>query len=101
MRPRVVAPPRTLPNQGGSEARRMTSPSSDAPTADEAPAENALTDYDRRHLTTYVWLLDAVATGADWRAVSRDVLGIDPDHAAARARRAYDSHLARARWMTE
>lgn len=79
----------------------MTRPSSDAPIADEAPAENALTDYDRRHLATYVRLLDAVTAGADWRAVARDVLGIDPDNEPARARRAYDSHLARARWMTE
>ena len=79
----------------------MTRPPSDAPIADEAPAENALTDYDRRHLATYVRLLDAVAAGADWGAVARDVLGIDPDHAPTRARRAYDSHLARARWMTE
>jgi hypothetical protein len=28
------------------------------------------------------------------------VLHIDPDHDVGRARRAFDSHLARAKWMT-
>ena len=39
-------------------------------------------------------MLDANADGADWREVSRIVLHIG----AKRARRAFDSHLARARW---
>jgi hypothetical protein len=43
-------------------------------------------------------LLDADADSADWRDVSRIVLHIDP---ADRARRAFESHLSRARWMTE
>jgi len=46
-------------------------------------------------------LLDADADGADWRDVSRIVLHIDPDRNADRARRAFESHLSRARWMTE
>ena len=32
---------------------------------------------------------------------SRIVLRIDPDTEADRARRAFESHLSRARWMTE
>ena len=46
-------------------------------------------------------LLDADADSADWRDVSRIVLHIDPDRDADRARRAFESHLSRAKWMTE
>jgi hypothetical protein len=49
---------------------------------------------------TYVRLLDAAKVGADWREVSRIVLHIDPDQDAERARRAFESHLARARWLS-
>jgi hypothetical protein len=48
----------------------------------------------------YVRLLDAAAEGADWREVSRIVLHIDPDQNPEHARRAFDSHRARARWMS-
>ncbi len=37
---------------------------------------------------------------ADRREVSQIVLGLDPDADPARTQRVYDSHLARARWMT-
>ena len=43
----------------------------------------------------------ADAEGADWRDVTRIVLHIDPEHESDRARRAFESHLSRARWMTE
>jgi hypothetical protein len=46
-------------------------------------------------------LLDADQQGADWRDVSRIVLHIDPDNEADRARLAFESHLSRARWMTD
>jgi hypothetical protein len=52
------------------------------------------------NLITYLRLLDADAEGADWRDVVRMVLHIDPDQGADRARRAFDSHLTRAKWMT-
>lgn len=45
-------------------------------------------------------MLDAEAEGADWRDVTRIVLNIDPETEPVRARRAFESHLARARWMT-
>jgi hypothetical protein len=79
----------------------MRSPPLDPDVADLAPSEPALTPYDQEHLITYLRLLDADAEGADWRDVVRMVLHIDPDREADRARRAFDSHLARARWMTE
>ena len=46
-------------------------------------------------------MLDANAEGADWRAISRIVLHIDAEREPDRARRAFDSHVARAKWMTE
>jgi Uncharacterized conserved protein (DUF2285) len=52
-------------------------------------------------MITYMRVLDADQQGADWRDVSRVVLRIDPDTEADRARIAFESHLARARWMSE
>jgi hypothetical protein len=46
-------------------------------------------------------LLEADAQGADWREVARVVLHLDPEHESDRARMAFDSHLSRAKWMTE
>ena len=73
----------------------------DPPVSDTAPAEPVLTGYDEQHLVTYLRLLDADAEGADWREVANVVLHIDPDREPERARRAWESHLARAKWMTE
>jgi len=72
----------------------------DPDVADLAPDGAALTDYDEQHVVTYLRLLDADADGADWQEVARIVLHIDPEREPERARRAFDSHLARARWMT-
>ena len=52
-------------------------------------------------MITYMRVLDVDQQGADWRKVSRIVLRIDPDTEADRTRRAFESHLSRARWMTE
>ncbi len=79
----------------------MESPPLDPPCSDEAPNSAALTGYDEQHLVTYLRLLDAESEGADWSEVARIVLHIDPELEPERARRAWDSHLARARWMTE
>jgi hypothetical protein len=64
-------------------------------------SDQARTEYDKEHLITYLRLLDANEGGADWREVSRIVLYIDPGREPDRARRVFDSHLARAKWMTE
>lgn len=69
--------------------------------ADQAPDADVLTAYDREHLATYLRLLDADAEGADWKEVARIVLHIDPVREPERARRAWESHLTRAKWMTE
>jgi len=73
----------------------------DPPVADQAPDADVLTAYDREHLATYLRLLDADAEGADWTEVARIVLNIDPAREPERARRAWESHLSRAKWMTE
>ena len=76
-------------------------PPLDPDVADVAPSATILTAYDKDHLVTYLRLLDADAEGADWREVARIVLHIDPDRESDRARHAFYSHLARAKWMTE
>jgi len=73
----------------------------DPDVSDAAPSAPSLTSYYQEHLVTYLRLLDADAEGSDWREVARLVLHIDPDREPDRAREAFDSHLARAKWMTE
>lgn len=69
--------------------------------ADQAPAAPEVTAYDRDHIAVYIRLLDAAEEGASWEEAASVVLGIDPVREPERARRAYDSHLRRARWMIE
>ncbi|MDE5456044.1 DUF2285 domain-containing protein [Bradyrhizobium sp. CSA112] len=72
----------------------MKTPPLDPHIADVAPAEPTLTRYDEEHIITYMRLLDADQQGIDWRR-------IDPDTEADRARKVFESHLSRAKWMTE
>jgi hypothetical protein len=81
--------------------KSMQKPPLDPDVADTAPSNFVLTPYDEEHIITYLRLLDADAEGADWREVARIVLHLDPQHEPDRARRAFDSHLSRAKWMTE
>lgn len=78
----------------------MRQPLLNPDVADEAPDGSVLTAYDEEHLITYIRLLDAAAEDADWREVARIVLHIDPAKEPERAYRAWETHLARARWMT-
>jgi hypothetical protein len=71
------------------------------PVADTAPDADIVTDYDAHHYITYLRLLDAELDGADWREVSKIVLHLDPANDELRARRAWESHLARAHWISE
>ena len=75
-------------------------PPLDPDVSDLAPSEPALTPYDHEHAVTYMRTLDADTEGADWREVVRIVPHIDPDREPDRAGRAFDSHLARAKWMS-
>ena len=54
---------------------------------------------DRLHVIHYVILLDAERENVPWDEVAREALQIDPLTEPARARRAYETHLARAKWM--
>ncbi len=67
---------------------------------DQPPTDARLTDYDRAHLATYLRLLDAEKEGARWEEVTIIIFGIDPKTDHARAQHVYQSHLARAHWMT-
>ncbi len=78
----------------------MQKPPLDPDVDDKAPVSNQLTVYDEEHIITYLRLLDANAEGADWKEVARIVLHIDPDLEPDRARRAWETHLIRAQWMT-
>ena len=79
----------------------MPQPPPAAPVADTAPDAEVLTRYDEQHLVTYLRLLDAEAEGADWTEVASVVLHIDPSREPQQARHAWETHLARARWMSE
>jgi hypothetical protein len=67
---------------------------------DEAPTDDAITVYDEQHHVTYWRLLDAKAEGADWKEVARIVLHRDPACDEVRTRHCWESHLARAQWLS-
>jgi hypothetical protein len=80
---------------------RMKKPPRDPDVADAAPTDPVLTVYDEEHIITYLRMLDADKEGADWREVAQIVLHINPELEYDRAKRAFDTHLTRAKWMTE
>jgi hypothetical protein len=69
--------------------------------ADEAPTADAFTDYDKAHFAIYLSLLHATGEGMGEDDMSRAILGIDPGREPERARKSLQSHLQRARWMSE
>jgi hypothetical protein len=71
------------------------------PFEDEPPQTDRVGPYDERHFVTYLRILDAAEEGADWREVACVVFGLDVERDPDRAKKVHDSHLARARWMTE
>jgi len=79
----------------------MRSSQVDPPIADMAPTDTVLTGYDEQLKVVYLRLLDAEVAKADWREAARIVLHLDPDKNPEKVRRTWESHLARARWMTE
>ncbi|MDA9467047.1 DUF2285 domain-containing protein [Bradyrhizobium sp. CCBAU 53415] len=70
----------------------------DPDVAVSAPNEPTLTAYDEQHVVTYVRLLEAEGEGG---GLARMVLHRDPEREPDHARSAYQSHLARAKWVTE
>lgn len=69
--------------------------------ADEAAWSEVLTPYDQDHLAVYLRLLDAERDGADWREAARLLLRRNPALDPEGARRCWESHIGRARWMTK
>ena len=67
---------------------------------DAPPESDQLTEYDRAHFTTYLFLLDWSARGGDWRKAAEQIFDEEIAIALFRAKKAYDTHLARAQWMT-
>lgn len=76
-------------------------PELDPHVDDLAPMEPDITLYDEAHFVTYLRLLDAETDGADWMEVARIVLHRDPLAEQDRTRTCWESHLARAQWMTK
>lgn len=70
------------------------------PVADTAPVADEFTRYDEEHIITYIRLLHAHSDGADWQEATRIILRMDPVAEPGRARRAWETHLARAQWFS-
>ena len=68
---------------------------------DEPPSSQTLTAYDREHMALYLRLLDAAHDGACWKEVVQILFDLDPERDPVRCRHIHDTHLARARWMSE
>lgn len=66
---------------------------------DVAPTASEITPYDQQHFLTYARLIDAERGGGDWRDGAREILLCDIDCDVPRARRCWQSHLARAHWI--
>lgn len=73
----------------------------DTPFQDRPPHTERVSAYDEKHLAIYLRLLMAEEEGADWREIVRVIFGLDPSREPVRAKAVHESHLARARWMTE
>lgn len=68
---------------------------------DEPPWSQFVTVYDEVHFELYAQLLDADAAGIDCDEIVERFLKIDMANSARCGRDILNSHLKRARWMTE
>lgn len=68
---------------------------------DEVPWSDRVTPYDHAHHDEYLRILDADKEKASVEDMARYILQIDPAKEPDRARKAVQSHLRRALWMTE
>ena len=64
------------------------------------PQSDELTGYDEEHLVTYLRIMDAVDEGADWKEIAQVIFGADSMMDEASAKRQFQSHLARAKWIS-
>jgi hypothetical protein len=70
------------------------------PLLDAPPGSDQLTDYDHEHFATYLFLLDCALGNKDWRDAMTQLIGDDSKTDPDKAKTMYDSHLARAQWMS-
>ncbi len=68
---------------------------------DTPPQTERVSDYDERHFVTYLRILEAAKENASGQEVAAIVFGLNVAADPGRAKRVYDSHLARAKWMCE
>jgi hypothetical protein len=61
---------------------------------DQPPLEDAVTEYDKRHLVTYLRLLAALKEQADWQEAAHVLFGIDAAVEPQRARDVYEPSAA-------
>ena len=73
----------------------------DKTIADEAPWTEKVNAYDYAQFKLYLRLLDAVAAEASDAKICKILFGIDAAKEPERARKCLESHLKRARWMTQ
>lgn len=69
--------------------------------ADEAPWSDQINAYDEAQFRLYLRLLDAIEAKASNVEICKVLFDIDAEREPARAQRCLESHLRRARWMTE
>ena len=69
--------------------------------ADEPPASESITAYDKAHMAIYLSLLYATGEGHSDDKIARDILGMDTVAEPDRTQRIINSHLQRARWLAE
>ncbi|HEY5236967.1 MAG TPA: DUF2285 domain-containing protein [Rhizomicrobium sp.] len=69
--------------------------------ADEAPWSEKVNAYDYAQFKLYLRLLDAVAANATDAKICKVLFNIDADAEPVRAQKCLQSHLKRARFMTE
>jgi hypothetical protein len=68
---------------------------------DNPPESAELTDYDRSHMKLYMRVLDATNDGADWTEIAEVLFDLDAEKEPDRTRHVIETHLSRARWMTQ
>lgn len=71
------------------------------PLADKAPNSLRITTYDEAHFVVYLRLLDAKSKDASDEAMLAIILEAAPLMGREKARRALQSHLKRAVWMSD
>jgi hypothetical protein len=72
-----------------------------APTADMAPTDATVTDYDQAHFLTYARVLDAERDGLDWGTGLTTILDRDFGNDLGAGKTCWDSHIARAHWIVK